>query len=201
MGFSLEAFEKRLYALCDYETLIKKNISLSEFIKLCYKYEVKLIQYRDKISSINEQKKNLFFLKKSINIPIIINDKLELLEDAHGIHFGQEDLFILKNEKLKMKSEKLVFKFLRKKYPNKLFGLSTHNEVEILRANELDIDMIGLGAYRETSTKLVENILGDKAAYLAKISKHPVCLIGGVKKDDNIKNITFNVIGSDLYES
>lgn len=201
LGFNLEAFEKRIYALCDYETLLKKNISLDEFVKICLKYDVKLIQYRDKVSKIEKQKQNLLYLKTSINVPIIINDKLELLEYCHGVHFGQEDLFILKNEKFKVKDEKLVFKLLRKKYPNKLFGLSTHNEIEILKANELDIDMIGLGAYRNTSTKVVPNILGDKVSYLAKISKHPVCVIGGVKKDDIIKNASFNVIGSNLYES
>ncbi len=201
LGFNLKAFEKRIYALCDYETLLKKNISLDEFIDICKKLNVTLIQYRDKISSLEQQKENLIFLKDSISVPIIINDKLELLQFAHGIHFGQEDLKILKNEKFKVKSEKLVFKFLRKKYPHKVFGLSTHNELEILKANELDIDMIGLGAYRATLTKDVKNILGDNISYLAKISKHPVCVIGGVKKDDNIKNCAFHVIGSALYES
>ncbi len=93
-----------------------------------------------------------------------------------------------------------MFKLLRKKYTGKVFGLSTHNEVEILHANTLDLDYIGLGAYKATSTKDVEYILGDKISYLAKISKHPVGAIGGVKVMDKLENITYNVVGSNLYE-
>ena len=88
---------------------------------------------------------------------------------------------------------------MRKKYPNRIFGISTHNELEILEANKLDIDYIGLGAYRDTSTKKdISGILGDKISYLAKISKHPVGAIGGVKVDDDIEHITYNVVGSGL---
>ena len=42
--------------------------------------------------------------------------------------------------------------------------------------------------------------MGSKISYLAKISKHPVCGIGGVKVEDIIENIRFNVVGSGFYE-
>ena len=191
----------RIYALCDYETLQKRDISLSQFLIICKKLDIAYIQYRDKISNINLQKENLLFLKSNCDIPIIINDKLQLLDYADGIHLGQEDIIRIKNEELKIKNDELMFKFLRKKYPTKIFGISTHNEIEILEANKLPLDYIGLGAYRETSTKDVTNILGDNISYLAKISKHPVGAIGGVKIDDNIPYISYNVIGSGLYEN
>lgn len=202
LGFSFKACSNKIliYALCDYETLVKKNITLLDFIKIAKQNNVKLLQYRDKTSSLKIQEKNLNILKTNLTCPIIINDKLELLKFADGVHLGQEDLQRIKTDELKVSDDKLVFKLLKKRYPNKLFGLSTHNEMEILKANELDLDMIGLGAYRATSTKDVDTILGDKASYLAKISKHPVCLIGGVQKSDLVENISFNVISSDLYE-
>ncbi|MEA3289420.1 MAG: thiamine phosphate synthase [Campylobacterota bacterium] len=190
----------KIYALCDFELLQSYSVTLEQYLKIIDKYDVIYIQYRDKINSNNTQKQNLQFLKENTDIPIIINDKLELLEYADGLHFGQEDLERIKNEELRVKCDDLVLKFLRKKYPNKIFGLSTHNEYEILEANKLDLDYIGLGAYRNTSTKDVPNILGDKISYLAKISKYPVGAIGGVKLNDNIKNISFNVIGSDLLK-
>ena len=193
LGFKLEAFNL-LYVLCDYETLLKKNISLKKFVDLCKKKDVKIIQYRDKISSLQEQKTNLLYLKSQLNIPIIINDKIELIEFADGIHLGQEDL-----EKIH-KDKKIAVKLVRLKIKDKLLGLSTHNEIEILEANELEIDMIGLGAYKNTNTKDVSTILGSKISYLAKISKHPVCGIGGVKVEDIIENIRFNVVGSGFYE-
>lgn len=193
LGFKLKT-SNFLYVLCDYETLQKKNISLEHFVKLCLEKNVKLIQYRDKISSINEQKINLLYLKKNLNIPIIINDKIELIEHADGLHLGQEDFELIHKDK------KLAMKILRKRIGNKLLGLSTHNEIEILEANDLALDMIGLGAYKNTNTKDVSTVLGEKISYLAKISKHPVCAIGGVKCDDKIENITFNVVGSGFYE-
>ena len=193
LSFKLEAFNF-LYVLCDYETLLKKNISLKKFVDLCKMKDVKIIQYRDKISSLQEQKTNLLYLKSQLNIPIIINDKIELIEFADGIHLGQEDL-----EKIH-KDKKIAVKLVRLKIKDKLLGLSTHNEIEILEANELEIDMIGLGAYKNTNTKDVSTILGSKISYLAKISKHPVCGIGGVKVEDIIENIRFNVVGSGFYE-
>ena len=193
LGFKLEAFNL-LYVLCDYETLLKKNISLEKFVNLCKKKDVKIVQYRDKISSLEEQKTNLLYLKSQLNIPIIINDKIELIEFADGLHLGQEDL-----EKIH-KDKKLAVKLVRLKIKDKLLGLSTHNEIEILEANELALDMIGLGAYKNTSTKDVNTILGSKISYLAKISKYPVCAIGGVKIEDIIENIRFNVVGSGFYE-
>lgn len=193
LGFELKAFNY-LYVLCDYETLLKRNITLENFVNLCKRNNVKIVQYRDKISSLQEQKINLLYLKSQLNIPIIINDKIELIEFADGLHIGQEDLQAINKDK------KLAIKLIRLKIKDKLLGLSTHNEIEILEANELHLDMIGLGAYKNTSTKDVSTILGDRISYLAKISKHPVCAIGGVKIDDVIENIRFNVVGSGFYE-
>lgn len=194
LGFGLKA-SNLLYVLCDYETLQKKNISLKQFVELCKSANVKLIQYRDKVSSIKIQRNNLIFLKENLDIPILINDKIELIEFCDGLHLGQEDFSLIHKDK------NIAIKLIRRKIKDKLLGLSTHNEIEILEANELDIDMIGLGAYRNTTTKEVDNILGDNIVYLSKISKHPVCAIGGVKIDDKIKNITFNVVGSGFYEN
>lgn len=194
LGFELKTFNN-LYVLCDYETLIKKNISLEKFVELCKKNDVKIIQYRDKVSNLNEQKNNLLFLKSNLDIPIIINDKIELIDYADGLHLGQEDFALIH------KNKQISTKLIRKKIGNKLLGLSTHNEIEILESNDLDIDMIGLGAYKNTSTKNVQTVLGSRISYLAKMSNYPVCAIGGVKINDIIKNVSFNVVGSGFYEN
>jgi len=187
--------KKQIYALCDYQTLEKFDISLQRFIEICEQYNTVYIQYRDKQNTLQVQQQNIQFLKQNTNIPIIINDKLELLEYADGLHLGQEDIQEQFNGKVNKTN---TIKMIRKKYPHKIIGLSTHNELEILEANNLDLDYIGLGAYRSTNTKDVSNILGDNISYLAQISNHPVGAIGGVKLDDDIANITYNVIGSGL---
>lgn len=189
LGFNLEAFNY-LYVLCDYETLLKRSIPLPKFLEILKKYDVKLLQYRDKISDLEAQKQNLIFLKENLNIPIIINDKIDLIDYADGLHLGQEDFSKIHSDK------KIATKLLRAKIKDKILGLSTHNELEILEANNLELDMIGLGAYRPTNTKDISNILEDKLSYLAKISKHPVCAIGGVRVEDIIDNVHFNTVGS-----
>ena len=190
----ISCLKPSIYALCDYGLLNSKNISLEQFLQICKKLNVKIIQYRDKINDLSIQKENLIYLKDNCELPIIINDKIDLISYADGLHIGQEDLdSYIKNNK------ELSIKLIRKKIKNKILGISTHNEVEILEANNLDIDYIGLGAYRATATKDVSNQIGDNISYLAKISKHPVCAIGGVKLNDMIENTTYNVIGSGLY--
>ncbi len=189
-----------IYALCDFELLTSYKITLAQYLNILSNYNVAYIQYRDKVNTIESQKNNILFLKDNTDIPIIINDKIELLEYADGLHLGQEDIQSLQKS-FNIEDTKLLFKLLRKRYPNKLFGISTHNELEILEANELDLTYIGLGAYRKTSTKDVSNILGVNISYLAKISKHPVGAIGGVKIEDKIDYITYNVIGSDLLKN
>lgn len=185
-----------IYALCDYELLQNKNVTLENFINICQKFNVKIIQYRDKINDFEFQKNSLLYLKTHTDVPIIINDNINLIDYADGLHLGQEDLdSYVKNNK------SLSIKLIRKKIGDKILGISTHNEIEILEANNLDLDYIGLGAYRNTTTKDVSNKLGDNLPYLAKMSKHPVCAIGGVKKEDRILNTTYNVIGSGLYEN
>lgn len=82
---------------------------------------------------------------------------------------------------------------------DKILGISTHNEKEILEANEMDLNYIGLGAFRDTSTKKdITLVLGDSLDKLALKSKHPVGAIGAVKMDDKFDNVTYHVIGSGL---
>ncbi len=64
------------------------------------------------------------------------------------------------------------------------------------------MDYIGLGAYRATSTKEDTKVLGEDIFSLAKLSKYPVAIIGGVKMSDSFSKeiIKYRVIGSNLYE-
>ena len=63
----------------------------------------------------------------------------------------------------------------------------------------MDLNYIGLGAYRDTSTKQdITTVLGEKLDDIAKLSQHYVAAIGGVRLDDKFNNITYHVIGSGL---
>lgn len=190
-----------LYALCDYSTLQLKDISLAHFSEIIYEYPTFYIQYRDKKNDLSIQIENVKELKRLCSdIPIIINDYFDLLCVADGLHLGQEDLdkFMLKNEIL---TKKEAIDFIKEQYPNKIIGLSTHSFDEVEEANYLALDYIGLGAYRNTSTKDVQYLLGDDLSLIAAQSRHPVAAIGGVKIHDRIGNVTFNVVGSGLYDN
>ncbi len=112
------------------------------------------------------------------------------------MHLGQEDLKSIDADIFK--AVKIVRKVIGSE---KLLGISTHNEKEVLQANEMDLNYIGLGAYRDTTTKKdISGVLGKSIDAIALKSKHLVGAIGGVELNDNFDNITYNVIGSGLIK-
>ena len=185
-----------IYALLDKELLSKRGLSLAKLSQKIELLNIPIAQYRNKTGSIEEKKNDLILIRKFYRGQLIINDTIELIEYVDGLHIGQEDIRVYDSNLYK------AINIIREKIGNNLLGLSTHNREEIVEANELDLDYIGLGAYRGTKTKLEAKVLGDEALELAKLSKHPVGLIGGVKLNDSFdKQITYRVIGSDLYEN
>jgi thiamine-phosphate pyrophosphorylase len=184
----------RLYALCDQDMLDNRDLSLDAFVDKAIVHKAEIIQYRAKNSDVAFIKKQLIAIRKKYEGFLIVNDAYELIEFCDGVHVGQEDLL-----KIDSNIQKAV-SILRNVIGNdKILGISTHNEKEILEANSMDLNYIGLGAYRDTSTKSdVKDILGSKLDALAKLSKHYVAAIGGVRLDDKFENVTYHVIGSGL---
>jgi len=183
----------RLYALCDQEMLNSRGISVENYIETAVAHNAEIIQYRAKNDDIATIKSNLIKIRQIYDGYLIINDLYELISYCDGVHIGQEDLEAIDTDPVK------AIKTLRAVVgSDKIIGLSTHNEAEIKAANALDVNYIGLGAYRATSTKDVPNLLGDKIDDLAAFSRHKVAAIGGVRLDDTFNNITYHVIGSGL---
>ncbi|MBL0687204.1 MAG: thiamine phosphate synthase [Sulfurospirillum sp.] len=184
----------KLYALLDYETLIKKKWTIEKFILTCEVLHVKIIQYRDKQGERARKIENLKLIKSLCDIILLVNDEVELVEFCDGLHVGQEDLQQIATCK------KDAIANIRQKIGRKILGVSTHNKEEILEANSLDINYIGLGAYRATNTKDDVTVLKENLSEMARFSLKPVGAIGGVRVDDNIKGVSFLVVGSNLYE-
>ena len=183
-----------LYALFDFELNQKKGKSIEEFVQLCYKFNAKIIQYRDKVNSLEIKKSNLLKLRELWDRTLLVNDEISLVSICDGIHLGQDDISLVDPDKL------IAVKILRQSIKNKIIGLSTHNKKEIEEANSLDINYIGLGAYRDTSTKKdIQGILGSRIELLASYSKKDVAVKGGVKIKDEICFAKYKEVGSDLY--
>ena len=184
----------KLYALLDYETLLKKEWTIQRFISTCKALHVEIIQYRDKQGDKLRKIENLKLIKSLCDINLLVNDEVDLVEFCDGVHVGQEDL-----KNISTCKQKAIAK-IRKQIGRKILGISTHNKEEILEANNFDIDYIGLGAYRATSTKNDASVLKESLSGLARLSFKPVGAIGGVKVNDEIDGVSFAVVGTDLYE-
>ncbi len=184
----------KLYALCDQDMLDKKGVSIDAFIDIAKKQNAEIIQYRNKNADISFIKQQLISIRKRFEGFLIVNDAYELVEFCDGVHVGQEDLKAIDSDVFK------AVKILRSVVnEDKIIGISTHNEEEVLQANEMDLNYIGLGAYRETSTKNdVSSVLGEELDEIAAKSKHLVAAIGGVRLDDDFKHVTYRVVGSGL---
>lgn len=154
----------------------KQNQSIQsylDFIKDCAKSGITAVQLREK--SLSEKDILAFGLQlkellDSFNIPLIINDDLELClkVNAHGLHLGQSDGAITEARKA------LGYE--------KILGLSTNNYEQVRKANSLPIDYIGVGSIFPTKNKPdIETIWGIEALQEVKnISQHPIVAIGGI---------------------
>jgi len=185
-----------IYALVDKETLKQKDVSLEVFLQHIATFpNIPILQYRNKLATLEEKKEDLGIIRAHYDGILIINDTIELIDYADGLHLGQEDLRAYSGDL------KEAVDLVRQKIGAKILGLSTHDKEEILEANTLDLDYIGLGAYRATATKSEANVGGKTLLDASKYSKHPVGIIGGVRMDDMFEApIVYKVIGSGLYD-
>lgn len=184
-----------IYALVDKETLIQKGVSLRAHIEHLSSFpHIPILQYRNKSASLEEKKEDLLLIRQYYDGKLIINDTIELIGYADGLHIGQDDIRSYSHDLVE------AVKMIRQKIGTKLLGLSTHDKEEIIEANSLELDYIGLGAYRATSTKSEANVGGQALIEASKYSKHPVGMIGGVRIEDEFEApIVYKVIGSGLF--
>ncbi len=77
-----------------------------------------------------------------------------MIDYVDGLHLGQEDI---REFSLDLKEATSTIRGLIK---GKILGLSTHNIAEVEEANYLDLDYIGLGAYRITHQREMLKFLG-----------------------------------------
>ncbi len=184
----------RLYALCDQDMLDSKGVSLSDYIELAKQNSAEIIQYRNKNADIAFIKQQLIYIRKNFDGFLVVNDAYELIEFCDGVHVGQEDLKSIDDDIFK--AVKILRSVIKE---DKILGISTHNIEEVLQANEMDLNYIGLGAFRDTRTKKdISAVLGNSLDEIASKSKHFVAAIGGVRLDDKFKNVTYHVVGSGL---
>jgi thiamine-phosphate pyrophosphorylase len=101
---------------------------------------------------------------------LIINDRIDvaLAVDADGVHIGQSDMRYEDARRLLG--------------PDKIIGLSVENMDDLLEANRLDVDYIGISPVYGTPTKIdtAEPFGLEGLRKAIAMSVHPTVAIGGM---------------------
>lgn len=162
----------KLYLVLETDLL---NLSLERFIKDVIDGGVTAIQLRDKSKSINERYETgriLHNILKNEDILFIVNDRIDLAlcVNACGTHLGENDLPIE----------------AAKKHFQLIYGYSCNNEKDILLANKVSADYIGIGPAFHTKTKKdLRKVIGvDGISELLKKTNIPAVAIGGITLDN-----------------
>lgn len=133
----------------------------------------RLVQFRDKTldeKAFEEAARAVLAACRTYGATLIINDRVEVAAHvkADGVHLGQDDMHPVEARRLLG--------------PDAIIGLSTHDEAEVLAANELPVSHINIGPMFATNTKEHLHALGpDEVLRLSKLTRHPWTTMGGIK--------------------
>lgn len=176
----MKNFDLSLYLVTDRSLSLGRP--LEYIVEEAVKGGVTMVQLREKECSSKEFYLQAMALKKCLkpyNIPLIINDRLDiaLACDAEGLHIGQSDL-----------PYEVARKILGK---DKIIGLSVENKQDALDANKLDVDYIGISPVFGTPTKTdTAQELGLAGVHeISLVSKHLSVGIGGINSSNARKII------------
>ena len=161
----------KLYLVTDRDLSLGR--SLEEVVSEAVAGGVTIVQLREKDASTGEFIELAFRLKdilRPYNVPLIINDRVDvaLAVDAEGLHIGQSDM---------------PYEIARKLLgPGKIIGLSVENMDDLLEANKLDVDYVGISPVYGTPTKTdtAEPFGLEGLRRAVELSVHPTVAIGGM---------------------
>ena len=167
-------FDLSLYLVTDRPLAQGRDISW--IVREAVAGGVTMVQLREKDCSTGEfiaLAKELKSVLHPLGIPLIINDRIDvaLAVDADGVHLGQSDMpYTLARQLLG---------------PDKIIGLSVETMDEVIVANALDVDYIGISPVYATPTKT--NTLTpfglEGIEEVMRLSRHRCVAIGGMNRD------------------
>ena len=82
----------KIYALVDKETLLGRGVSLLSHLEHLKNFDIPILQYRNKNGTMEEKKSDLLLIREHYQGILIVNDTVELIAFADGLHIGQEDI-------------------------------------------------------------------------------------------------------------
>jgi thiamine-phosphate pyrophosphorylase len=164
-----------LYVITDQR--LTANCSYVEIIKGVLAGGARIIQLRDKTTPFEDLLKvgpKLRSIAAEFGALLIVNDNPYLAREinADGVHLGQTDM-----------PPDIAREILGKE---KLIGLSTHSKIQVLGAQLMDVDYIGLGPIFPTQTKRsqYEPLGTDIISWAARQTRLPFVTIGGIDRNN-----------------
>ena len=165
-----------LYAVTDRRWL-KENQSLSDAVKEAVNGGATMIQLREKNMSDDELKKEALLIKDSCNVPLIIDNNIEVCKavGADGVHVGQDDMPV-----------KEARAILGDDY---VIGATARNVSEAIQAEKDGADYLGVGAAFGSSTKNDAKKIISLEEYkkITQAVSIPVVAIGGINETNIMK--------------
>lgn len=168
-------FDIGLYLVTDRS--LSKGRPIEWIVEKAIKGGVTIVQLREKNCSTDEFVELAIRLKQTLkqyNVPLIINDRLDIVlaADAEGLHIGQSDM-----------PYHIARKILGYK---KIIGLSVETISQAEKANLLDVDYIGISPVFTTGTKTdINTPFGlDGIREIASFTKHRIVGIGGIHAEN-----------------
>ncbi len=170
------AFDLSLYLVTDSDLAGHRN--LEEIVCEAVAGGVTIVQLREKELPTGEFVARARRLKAALapySIPLIINDRIDvaLAADADGVHIGQSDMSF-EDARAILGEDKII-------------GLSVESLEEVVAANALDVDYIGISPLHATPTKTdtATPFEIEGCCKAVDLSVHPTVAIGGI----NLGNI------------
>jgi thiamine-phosphate pyrophosphorylase len=134
---------------------------------------VSMVQLREKHATTREfldVAGRVLGILKPLHIPLIINDRIDvaLAAGADGVHVGQDDMPAPTARRLMG--------------PDAIIGLSVETWDDVLAAQDLEVDYLGISPVYDTPTKTdTKGAWGlDGVARIHGYSRHPLVGIGGL---------------------
>ena len=193
----------RLYLVTD-EYCLPSGRNLFDAVEEALQAGVTLVQYREKNSpgkSMLEKSRKLIALCHKYNVPLLVNDRLDiaLLSGADGVHLGQDDIPVAEARRLadlffadcaalhteNSAAPHTVNGALPLTGNRFVIGATAHNVEEALAAEMAGADYLGCGAVFATHTKKDTVPLGLDGLQAIRQAVHiPVAGIAGITTEN-----------------
>lgn len=166
-----------LYAIADIETLVRRELGLTDFVRQLVGAGVEMVQLRDKLGSPQEVLRHAAEITAALagsSCQPVMNDRADLavLAGWRAVHVGHTD----------MPTEAVRLVFPEALRGGVLVGVSTHDAEQVKAAEAGDADYIAVGPVFATGTKAdAEPVVGLEGVRRARaLTRKPLVAIGGI---------------------